>query len=557
MADADSLQILLVEDNPGDARLIEEMLRDTEELVQRIDPEHAETGGGPPTTHHETRLEDGLEYLEANGDEISVILLDLNLPDSAGIETVTTVVETVDETPIVVLTGVRDGDAGVQAIQRGAQDYLVKDDVTSSLLIRTIHHAIERHRQELERARRREQLEALNQLNRIGQDITHAVITTSTREELEQQVCKRLVKSDAYRFAWIGAVSRGGQEVTPRASAGVDEGYLDEVTITVDDSETAQGPAGKAIQSREVHAMQNIQSDPEFEPWREQAIERGYQSSVAIPIVYEELIYGVINIYSTSPRAFTTPETDILGRLGDVVGHAITALERKDALVSDSVLQLEFQLDGVADSLVSLSRDEDGTVRINQLVRKDETLHLYGTVTGLPRERFEEGAEEIDAIAIDDIRILSPGQNGYDFEIVTTTSVPLFETIATHGGRIRTITIDDGDLRMLVELSRSSDTRQLIERVEDTCTEASYVAQRTIDRAETSVLDHSVLESQLTDKQRTALEMAFFAGYFDWPRASTGEEIAERLDISPATFTQHLRAAEQKFFQSVFKGDES
>ncbi len=55
-------------------------------------------------------------------------------------------------------------------------------------------------------------------------------------------------------------------------------------------------------------------------------------------------------------------------------------------------------------------------------------------------------------------------------------------------------------------------------------------------------------------KQRAALETAYFAGYFDWPRQSTGEEIADRLGIAPATFNQHLRTAERKFFDSVFEG---
>jgi len=62
----------------------------------------------------------------------------------------------------------------------------------------------------------------------------------------------------------------------------------------------------------------------------------------------------------------------------------------------------------------------------------------------------------------------------------------------------------------------------------------------------------SVLEDELTEKQRAALETAYFAGYFDWPRGSTGEEIAERLGIAPATFNQHLRTAERKFFNSMF-----
>jgi len=130
----------------------------------------------------------------------------------------------------------------VEAIQRGAQDFLVKDEVTSELLVRTIHHAIERARQQRERRQQREQLEALNRLNRIGHDITHAVITTETRAELEQEVCDRLAESDAYQFAWIGSVNPGSDRVVPNAAAGVEDGYLEEIDVTVDeDDESGRG----------------------------------------------------------------------------------------------------------------------------------------------------------------------------------------------------------------------------------------------------------------------------------------------------------------------------
>ena len=92
-------------------------------------------------------------------------------------------------------------------------------------------------------------------------------------------------------------------------------------------------------------------------------------------------------------------------------------------------------------------------------------------------------------------------------------------------------------------------------RIERTCEGASYVAQRTVERGDNRVPDRSTIEAKLTDKQREALETAHRAGYFDWPRESTGEEIADRLGVSPATFTQHLRAAEGKMFDATFDGD--
>lgn len=549
------LEILLIEDNPGDVRLIEEMLRGSEALLQRFDSGERFTGG--TKIHHEETLESGIEYASA----VDVILLDLGLPDSTGLETLMQVADATAFVPIVVLTGLSDEAVGIKAIQHGAQDYLVKDEVTSDLLVRSIHYAIERNRQDREQARRREQLEALNRLNDIGHDVTHAVITTSTREELERAVCERLADSDAYRFAWIGEVDRVNDRIVPRAVAGVEEGYLDEVTITVEDGSTAQGPAGKAVRSREVQVMQDVQTDPEFEPWREEATERGYQSGASVPIQYEDILYGVLNIYAASRSAFSEPEAEILSRLGDVIGHATTAIERKEALVSDTVLELEFQVDGVGDELLELTTDGEGHIAIENLVRTNESVLAYGRAVDVPLEEFRDVHTE--TALVDELRTLSSGDGTYEFELVTTAVSSLVDAVATHGGRVTSITIADGALRFVVEFPPGRDKRQLIELVEDHCPNATNRAQRVVERtADDASQTRSILQDSLTEKQRTALQTAYSAGLFEWPRKSTGQELADRLDVAPATFSQRLRAAEKKFFDEILphganEGDDS
>lgn len=159
---ATPLSLLLVEDNPGDARLIEEYL---------TDGTWREESTPVPDVTRAARLADGID---ARSDEIDLVLLDLDLPDSTGLETLQSMVAVVDEEPIVVLTGLDDQRLGVAAVERGAQDYLVKDEVTPALLHRTIQYAIERERQQRELRRRNEELAVLNQVVRhdIRDDVT-------------------------------------------------------------------------------------------------------------------------------------------------------------------------------------------------------------------------------------------------------------------------------------------------------------------------------------------------------------------------------------------------
>jgi signal transduction histidine kinase len=148
------LTFLLVEDNPSDARLMEEYL---------IDRQWGQETGGVPDVVHVDRLADGIE---AQSDETDLVLLDLNLPDSTGLDTLESMLGSAETTPVVVLTGLDDQQRGVQAVERGAQDYLIKDEVSPALLQRTIQYAIERARQQRELRRRNRELAVLNRIVR-------------------------------------------------------------------------------------------------------------------------------------------------------------------------------------------------------------------------------------------------------------------------------------------------------------------------------------------------------------------------------------------------------
>src|SRR5579872_6765704 len=130
---SESINVLLVEDNLGDARLLYEGM------------EEALPGQFQMT--HVRRLSETLEYLWEKS--CNVVLLDLGLPDSHGLETLVLVRAQSPDVPIVVLTGFQDEEIGEQALQAGAQDYLVKGQADSKLLGRAMRYAIARKEAEL------------------------------------------------------------------------------------------------------------------------------------------------------------------------------------------------------------------------------------------------------------------------------------------------------------------------------------------------------------------------------------------------------------------------
>jgi len=122
--------ILLIEDNPADVRMIQELVAEVKNA--NLDLECV------------GRLSDGLIRLSYSG--IDAVLLDLSLPDSHGLDTFSLLRSQVLETPVLLLTGLPDEDLAIQAVREGAQDYLVKGQIDGNLLVRAVNYAIERQR---------------------------------------------------------------------------------------------------------------------------------------------------------------------------------------------------------------------------------------------------------------------------------------------------------------------------------------------------------------------------------------------------------------------------
>ncbi len=142
------ISVLLIEDNPRDAEIIENQL-----LVAQ------EFGAPDFMLTHVRYLTEGFAHLQSNS--VDVILLDLNLPDVSGLDTFATIHSHTPQTPVVVLSGMLDENLAVQAVRAGAQDYLLKDDVNSGLLTRALQYAIERKQLEEKMQQHQEHLEAL------------------------------------------------------------------------------------------------------------------------------------------------------------------------------------------------------------------------------------------------------------------------------------------------------------------------------------------------------------------------------------------------------------
>lgn len=172
------------------------------------------------------------------------------------------------------------------------------------------------------------------QANEVTHSVHQAIIDSSTREELEEGVCSAFASSEAYVFAWIGDHDEDTDEIRPRTAAGVGSEYLDEISIAVHDPPSEHGPTATAVRTGRPQVMQNIRGNPEYKPWRDQALEQGFESSVAIPILDGNRQYGVLNVYSARAEAFSEDEKGLFTEVGETIGTALSGIEARQELRS-------------------------------------------------------------------------------------------------------------------------------------------------------------------------------------------------------------------------------
>lgn len=161
---------------------------------------------------------------------------------------------------------------------------------------------------------------------------SQALARSRTVQELFERVCHVVVEQGGYRLAWIGLAEDGAERrVCPAAQSGYEEGYLDGLRISWADAERGRGPTGTAIRTGRPVVSRNIPTDPDFEPWRTEAMRRGYASSAALPFGSDgSRPLGALNVYAAEPDAFDEEELSLLASLADDLAFGVAAIRLQE-----------------------------------------------------------------------------------------------------------------------------------------------------------------------------------------------------------------------------------
>ena len=143
---------------------------------------------------------------------------------------------------------------------------------------------------------------ALRKVNRALKALSscnEALIHASDEMQLLNDICRIIVDIEGYRLAWVGYVEHDAQRtVRPVAQSGYEPGYMEHADITWADNERGRGPLGIAIRSGQIQVVQDVNTDPRFEPWRANAARLGYGSVLVAPLMSDSQVIGALSIYA-------------------------------------------------------------------------------------------------------------------------------------------------------------------------------------------------------------------------------------------------------------------
>jgi predicted DNA binding protein len=353
--------------------------------------------------------------------------------------------------------------------------------------------------------------------------VSRSLVDAASGADVAAAVCDRLADAPGYRFAWLA--DRTGDGPTLRAATDVDEAAVDR---QLDDYvETFATP----LEAGEVRLIRDV------------------DGPVALfPVVRDDVVAGVVGVGATAEPG--ERERDLLTALGVQVGHAEAAVERKRLLLADTVTELTFECTDDRAFTVGLSGALGCSVALSGVVPvAGQSLLYYLTVDGAAAEPILSHAADDEAV--DDARLLEEYRDGALLEVVVAAAPAL--GIVESGGRIRDLTAADGSATIVAEIPGEAAVRPIVDAVVDAYPETSLTAKRETERPiETDAGVHERLADRLSDRQRTALRAAYHSGYFEWPRGSTAEEVADSLGVSSPTFHNHLRKAQGKVMTAFF-----
>jgi len=394
------------------------------------------------------------------------------------------------------------------------------------------------------RRRRRRRRQDLNKR------VQETLVESRTRDELEESVAEHL-REYGYDLVWVGDVSEEG--LTARVTKGNDE-YLEEFGSVVDVQGSSE-PRLSASQTEEPRFVEDLQ-DLFSADWSELAVEFGYRSCVALPLVHEGVSYGVLAVYGRDADGIDEGDKEVLEATADVLALSIHSLETKKALTTDIPVEVELEIydsDYYLSSVLSSPRFDVSSAEVSVTgthPHTDDEVVQYVRLTEVGLEEFKDAVD--DEPAIEELSLITDDGEGETRVQVTVSERTPESQLASMGAVVRSTTVTPNGSELVAELPGRENLGSVVDALEERHGKVSVLSCVEADSVSEAGSGFLIDSLDLTDKQEVALEAAHHHGYFEQPREASASEIAESLDVTHSTYLQHLRIAQKRVFENLY-----
>ncbi|MFO7833519.1 MAG: PAS domain S-box protein, partial [Halohasta sp.] len=386
-------------------------------------------------------------------------------------------------------------------------------------------------------------IEALTDSLDALQAIHRQVADSDSEAAIERAVCTGLLGLDAVDFAWIGRQNGRNADIEPTESAGDGEEYLDAVAV----GDGSRLPAGRAASERRPISVPAIASRVLDEPWAKAALSVGYSAAHSVPLVYDDVLYGVLSVYSRTENGFDELHADLLENVASLAVTYSRILDQRYATTEATYVEREFSLGGSTYPLQRLAAATDSRIRFDTVLETtDDTMRILVTVLDGDSEAVRrEAAASASVLAAEPFGTAAKGK------VSLTVKKPfLASVVAKHGGRLVGSVSEPSGTTVRVAVPEQAAKRPLLASLLSRYPEIELLAQRRT--TEPDAIEATTAAELLTDRQYEILTAAYHGGYYETPRGVTGEALAESFGISSPTVYNHLQAAHRRLLGAVF-----
>lgn len=314
------LQLVVVEDSVIDA-----------ELVAR----HLAKAGLDVVMH---RVQTESELVSALHEKRpDLILSDFSLPQFSGLRALDVARANAPETPFIYVSGTIGEERAIDALRRGATDYVLKTNLSrlSSAVERALREAALKADQRKSEQQRREQevrLQRLTRTYRMLSSTSSAILRLRTRGDLLDEVCRIAVDQGGYERVAISLIDSDARVLRPRACAGADTELLRAADSAALDSEGEPGMIERAIRTGSPSVRNDLVGEPQSAEQDEVLIAHGYRALAALPLLIDGTPIGVVTLYSAQSEIFDEAELGVLLELTANLGFALQYLAKDEAV---------------------------------------------------------------------------------------------------------------------------------------------------------------------------------------------------------------------------------